>query len=193
MPSLYCEPIWQIKVSHLCCSYVKYTQMENIKKHATIVKAGEGKGLAVMGSSYRIVIPGKATGGAYSVIEMLVPPGGGPGPHAHAGFQESFYVLDGEVEIKTEDGTYTADKGTFVNIPLGGLVHFFKNKTDKMARLWCVVVPAGLDAFFEEIGEPVPFGTFVAPPPMTPDIMKKLLAIAGKYNQEIFPPDYLDK
>ena len=138
-------------------------------------------------------MPGKTTGGTYAVIEMLVPPGGGPGPHAHAGFQESFHVLEGGVEIKTEAGTYSAEKGTFVNIPLGGLIHCFKNKTDKMARLWCVVVPAGLDAFFEEIGEPAPFGTFVPLPPMTPDLMKKLLAIAEKYGQEIFPPDYLDK
>ena len=167
--------------------------MESLKKPVTIVKAMEGKGLGVVGDSYRIVIPGRTTGGAYAVIEMLVPPGGGPGPHAHAGFQESFHVLEGEVEIKTEAGTYSAGKGTFVNIPLGGLIHCFKNKTDKIARLWCVVVPAGLDAFFEEIGEPVDFGTFVPPPPMTPDLMKKLLAIAEKYGQQIFPPDYLDK
>ena len=167
--------------------------MEIVKKPVTIVKATEGKGLGIVGDSYRIVIPGNATGGAYAVIDMLVPPGGGPGPHAHAGFQESFHVLEGEVEIKTETGTYIAEKGTFVNIPLGGLVHCFKNKTNKIARLWCVVVPAGLDAFFEEIGEPVAVGTFVPPPPMTPDAMKKLLAIAEKYGQKIFPLDYLDK
>src|ERR1700722_11260286 len=114
--------------------------MENAKKPATVIKATEGKGLAVVGDSYRIVMPGKATGGTYAVIEMLVPPGGGPGPHAHAGFQESFHVLKGGVEIKTEAGTYAAEKGTFVNIPLGGLIHCFKNKTDEMTRLWCVVV-----------------------------------------------------
>ena len=167
--------------------------MENSKKPLIIVKATEGTGLSVVGDSYRIVIPGKATGGAYAVIEMLVPPGGGPGPHAHAGFQESFYVLDGEVEIKTEDGTFTAEKGAFVNIPLGGLVHFFKNKTDKVAHLWCVVVPAGLDDFFEEIGQPVPFGIFAPPPPMNPEIMKKLVEIAEKHGQQLFPPDYLNK
>src|SRR5450432_2310623 len=104
--------------------------MENLKKPLTIVNAQDGEALSVVGDSYRIVISGKETDGAYAVIEMLVPPGGGPGPHAHAGFQESFYVLDGEVEIKTEDDTYTAGKGAFVNIPLGGLVHLFKNKSD---------------------------------------------------------------
>ena len=166
--------------------------MENPKKSLTIVKAQEGTALSVVGDSYRIVISGKQTEAAYAVIDMLVPPGGGPGPHAHAGFQESFYVLDGEVEIKTEDGTYTAEKGSFVNIPLGGLVHFFKNKTDKVAHLWCVVVPAGLDDFFQEIGEPAPFGTFIPPAPMNPEAIKKLTAIAEKHGQKLFPPDYLD-
>jgi quercetin dioxygenase-like cupin family protein len=179
-------------VSHLCFNLIKKI-MENLKKPLTIVKAQDGTALSVVGDSYRIVISGKQTGGAYAVIDMLVPPGGGPGPHSHADFQESFYVLDGEVEIKTEDGTYTAGKGSFAEIPLGGLVHFFKNKTDKVAHLWCVVVPAGLDDFFEEIGKPGTFGTFIPPPPMDAEAMKKLTAIAEKHGQKLFPPDYLDK
>ena len=67
------------------------------------------------------------------------------------------------------------------------------SKTEANAHLWCVVVPAGLEAFFEEIGSPVPFGTFVTPPPMTKEMGAKLGEIAKKYGQEVFPPDYLDK
>jgi len=85
----------------------------------------------VVGDSYRVVITGKETEGAYAVIDMLVPPNGGPGPHAHTAFQESFHVLEGEIEVKTENGTYTAGKGSFVNIPLGGLIHCFKTKQIK--------------------------------------------------------------
>ena len=165
--------------------------MEQSKKAAKVVGPTEGISLGVVGDSYRTVISGKDTGGAYAVIDMLIPPGGGPGPHAHANFQESFHVLEGEVEIKSELGTYTASKGTFVNIPLGGLVHCFKNKTQEIARLWCVVVPAGLETFFEEIAIPAAFGEFVPPPPMTPDMMKKLQGIAEKHGMQVFPPDYL--
>ena len=165
--------------------------MEQSKKAAKVVGPTEGTGLGVVGDSYRTVISGKDTGGAYAVIDMLIPPGGGPGPHAHANFQESFHVLEGEVEIKSELGTYTASKGTFVNIPLGGLVHCFKNKTQEIAHLWCVVVPAGLETFFEEIAMPVAFGEFVPPPPLTPDMMKKLQGIAEKHGMQVFPPDYL--
>ncbi len=166
--------------------------MEQSKKPAKVVGPLEGVSLSVVGGSYRIVISGKDTGGAYAVIEMLIPPGGGPGPHAHAHFQESFHILEGEVEVKSELGSYTASKGAFVNVPLGGLVHCFKNKTQGVARLWCVVVPAGLEAFFEEIASPAPFGEFVPPAPMTPELQKKLQGIAEKYGQQLFPPDYLD-
>ncbi len=165
--------------------------MNTSNKSVALVKSGEGTALSVVGDSYRIVMSGRETGGAYAVIEMLVPPGGGPGPHAHAGFQESFHVLDGEVEIKTEAGKYTAVKGDFVNIPLGGLVHCFKNNSDQLVRLWCVVVPAGLDAFFEEIGEPAAFGTFIPPPEMNPERIARLEKIAEKYGQKLFPPNYL--
>jgi quercetin dioxygenase-like cupin family protein len=166
--------------------------MENSNRTVTAVGGQEGHGLAVVGDSYRIVISGRQTEGAYAVIEMLVPPGGGPGPHAHPDFQESFYVLDGEVEVKTKAQNYTAAKGSFINIPLGGIVHCFKNKTDKIAHLWCVVVPAGLEELFLEIGKPAAFGAFLPPPPMDGDTMKKLMEIAEKHGQQLFPPDYLD-
>lgn len=160
---------------------------------ATAVGAVDGKAYAIAGGSYRIVISGKETGGAYALIEMMVPPGNGPGPHAHAEMQESFYVLEGEVEVKTEAGNYTATKGSFINIPLGGLVHCFKNQSDKMARLLCTVIPAGLEDLFAEIGQPTEFGVFLPPPPLDDAARQKLMALAKKYNQKFYPPDYLDK
>jgi quercetin dioxygenase-like cupin family protein len=165
--------------------------MENLKK-APITKGPEdGENLSVVGDTYRILITGKETGGAYAAIDMLIPPNGGPGPHSHAELQESFYVIDGEIEVKSEVSTYIAKKGSFVNIPKGGIVHCFKNKTDQPAHLLCMVVPSGLEGFFMEIGRPVAIGTFLAPPPMDAEAMKKILPIVEKYGQKLFPPDYL--
>jgi len=160
----------------------------------TIVTTGpnDGQSVSVGGNTYRILITGAQTGGAYTAIEMLVPPGGGPGPHAHAAWQESFFVMDGEIEVKSEQGIYTATKGSLVNIPQGGMVHCFRNKTDQLARLLCTVVPAGMDNFFLEFGIPVANGKFLPPPLMTPELAAKMKAIAEKYNQQLFPPDYLD-
>ena len=122
--------------------------MKNLITPLTTVTAQDGQAISVVGDTYRLVITGEQTGGAYAAIDMLIPPNGGPGPHAHADFQESFYVLEGEVVVKTKGQSFVAKKGSFVNIPKGGVVHDFKNETDTTAHLWCVVVPAGLEKFF---------------------------------------------
>jgi len=161
--------------------------LENI----STIDNGEGQSLSVVGDTYRILISGEQTGGNYAVIDMLVPPGGGPGPHAHKDMQEMFYVVEGEIEFKTEDGKYIAKKGSFVNIPLGGKVHCFKNKTNNLAHMLCTVIPAGLDDFFKEIGKPVVAGTFPSPQVPTPEELDKLKTTAEKYGQKLYPPDYL--
>lgn len=160
-------------------------------EEVTITVAVDGESLSVVGDIDRIVMTGEQMGDAFAAIDMLIPPGD-PGPHAHAAFQESFYVMDGEVVVKTKGHSYTARKRDFARIPLGGIAHDFKNETDKAAHLLCILVPAGLEKFFEEIGKPVAFGSFLPPPAMTPEDQKKLSAIAEKYGQQVFPPDYLD-
>jgi quercetin dioxygenase-like cupin family protein len=165
--------------------------MEQSKTPPDAVGPQDGESISVVGDTYRILITGEQTGGDFATIDMLIPPGGGPGPHAHPDFHESFYVVDGEIEVKSEAGTYVAKKGAFVHIPKGGIVHCFKNKTDQTAHLLCIVVPAGLEAFFREIGRPVAVGSFLPPPPMDEEALKKLLPIVGKYGQKLYPPDYL--
>lgn len=167
--------------------------MQNIKSMPTVVDPDSGKTLAVVGGNYRVLVSGKQTGGAFSTIEMRVPPQNGPVPHSHAGFFESFYVVDGEVEVHSEAGTYTARKGAFVMIPKGGVVHYFKNVSDQMAQLLCTVVPAGLEGFFEEIGEPVAAGQFLPPPTMDAVSLKRIQDIARSHGQVLYPQDYLDK
>ena len=153
----------------------------------------DGTRISVVGDTYRIVVSGKESQGDYSIIDMLVPPGGGPPPHAHPSFHESFYVVDGEVEFKTEAGRHIAKKGDLINIPKGGAIHGFKNISNGIAHLLCTVVPAGLDDFFLEIGTPVNEGEFLPPLHPNQEDLKKLQAIAEKYGQVLYPPDYLDK
>jgi quercetin dioxygenase-like cupin family protein len=167
--------------------------MEQTKQPAITVAPTAGDSLAIAGGNYRIIIGGQQTQGEFAVIDMLVPAGGGPGPHAHAGFQENFYVVEGEIEVRTETQTYVAGKGAFVNIPKGGIVHSFKNKGEQMAHLLCIVVPAGLDEFFKAAGTPVSAGTFLPAVPMDEAAISKLKEINEKYGQQLFPPDYLDK
>src|ERR1700744_6515668 len=118
----------------------------------TTIDPAAGQSLSVVGDTYRILVSGKETGGAYAVIDMLVPPNGGPGPHTHVSYQEAFYIIEGEIEVNTEDGPYIAKPGAYVNIPLDGPVHQFKNKTDHLAHMLCFLTPAGMEDMFREIG-----------------------------------------
>lgn len=49
-----------------------------------------GPVVSMVGDTYRIVVGGEQTDGAYAIIDMLVPPGGGPGPHATPIFRRPF-------------------------------------------------------------------------------------------------------
>jgi quercetin dioxygenase-like cupin family protein len=167
--------------------------MQNSTNALTITGAQDGDNLSVAGGIYRILVSGKQTNGQYAVIEMSVPAGGGPGPHSHAGFQESFYIIEGEVEVKTEEQTFSATKGAFVNIPLGGMVHCFKNKSANLAKLLCTVVPAGLEEMFLELGIPVNEGEFIPPQPMDSETLQQFTAVVEKHGQKLYPPDYLDR
>ncbi|MCD9616007.1 cupin domain-containing protein [Chryseobacterium gleum] len=157
-----------------------------------IIDEENGKRLAVAGGNYRIVISGEETDNRFAVIEMTVPPSGGPPPHSHPNTHETFYVLEGEVEFKTEKGKTVVSKGGFVEIPFGGAVHCFKNTSDSFAKLLCTVMPAGLEKIFEAIGKPVSEGEFLPVPEMTEERKNFLQNLDEKFGQKTFPPDYLD-
>ncbi|HKX86022.1 MAG TPA: cupin domain-containing protein [Flavobacterium sp.] len=147
----------------------------------------EGRKLSLAGGNYRIVISGKETSGEFAIIEMSVPSGAGANPHSHESIIESFYVLEGEITFQSEAGCYIAEKGALVSIPKGGLVHCFKNKTDKPAKLLCTVMPAGLDDLFIEASDYLTNNN-------DSELVKKetLSTIAKKYGNELFPVNYFE-
>jgi quercetin dioxygenase-like cupin family protein len=145
------------------------------------------------GGTYRVVVSGEQTNQAYAVIDMLVPPHSGPVPHAHPAIQETFYILEGEVVVRSETQTYVAKKGAVVTIPLGGAVHNFTNESTAMAQLLCIVAPAGLEAFFLTVGQPIVAGQPLSTQPPTPEQQQRIGALARQYGQEVFPPDYFAK
>ena len=92
--------------------------MKSTNNSITAVSANEGPSISVIGDTYRIIMESEQTNGAYALIDMLIPPGGGPPPHSHINFQEAFYIIDGEIEVITKEKRYSATKGSYVNIPL---------------------------------------------------------------------------
>lgn len=155
------------------------------------VPPGAGKSLSVVGDVYTIRVNGDDTGGAYAMVEMFVPPQGGPLPHIHARYEEAFYILEGEILYRTVDESLVAAMGTWVNVPRG-VAHSFNNTGTTPARLLCLLVPAGMEKFFLEVGHPVPDPT--GPPvAMTDADQEKFSRIAAKYGIELLPPDFFEQ
>lgn len=63
------------------------------------------------------------SGGEFEVFDLTGPEGSGPPPHAHP-WVESFYVLDGSVEVTT-DVTKTFNQGDYSLVP-AGVVHTYR-------------------------------------------------------------------
>jgi len=142
--------------------------------------------VSVAGGTYTILVTGEETGGRYSLIDMLVPPGGGPPPHRHD-FEEMFTILDGEIELTFRGEAHRASVGSTVNIPANA-PHSFKNKSDKPARLLCMCTPPGQEEFFMAVGDPV--GSRTAPPPkLSPaeqaERIQRAKALSAKYRTEL--------
>ncbi|MBC7784281.1 MAG: cupin domain-containing protein [Burkholderiales bacterium] len=145
--------------------------------------------VAVVGDVYTILLSGRDTAGRYALIDMFVPPDGGPPPHRHD-FEEMYHVLEGEVEVMFRGVKSIAHSGETVNFPANA-PHAFKNVSQRPARLLCMVSPPGAEDFFLELGDPVASRTGPLP-----DLDKAALAeraskgkaLAAKYKNEIIAP-----
>src|SRR5262245_49629350 len=73
--------------------------------------------LHIVGEELTVLASGAQTG-SYELFRQVGPEGSGPPPHAHP-WDESFYVIGGEVTFATDDHEQTARSGTLVHFPAG--------------------------------------------------------------------------
>src|SRR6266704_3050606 len=95
--------------------------------------------LGVVGDTYTVLLSGTDTAGQFCLIDMHVPPGGGPPPHRHD-FEETFVLLDGRLDLTFRGITQVAGAWTTVNVPANA-PHQFHNSSDAPARLLCICAP----------------------------------------------------
>lgn len=119
-----------------------------------LVGAEEGRKLWLLGDVRTIKVVGAETGGELTILEQVVAPGAGASLHRH-GYQEVFYVLDGELEFTgLEDGervTFAVRTGGTVHAA-AGVAHGYRNAGAEAARFLAIVQPAGVEEFFDAAG-----------------------------------------
>lgn len=141
--------------------------------------------IGVVGDTYTILLTAKDTAGRFCLIDMHIPPGGGPPPHRHD-FEETFTVLEGELEVAFRGAKQALRAGETINVPANA-PHQFHNSSSQPVRMLCICSPAGQEEFFLEVG--VPVATRTTPPPKLDvaaqaEFRAKSAALAPKYRTE---------
>ncbi|MDP9071453.1 MAG: cupin domain-containing protein [Actinomycetota bacterium] len=105
-------------------------------------------------ASVRFVAPGSLCAGRFGLFRWdMAPRAGGPRPHFHKTFSESFYVLAGTVRLYDGATWVDATAGDFLSIPEGG-VHAFANDSEDEASMLILFAPgAPRERYFEELAE----------------------------------------
>jgi quercetin dioxygenase-like cupin family protein len=170
---------------------------DDLSRQLTVARPDTDQSLphiGLVGDTYTILVAGQDTGGKYTLIDMHVPPGGGPPPHRHD-FEEMFTVLDGEVRVTFRGQTITARAGETINVPANA-PHSFTNAAGAPSRLLCLCAPAGQDEFFTLVGQPVGTRT-EAPPPLSADeqaaFIQRSQRLAPQFSTELLPPPGRDQ
>jgi quercetin dioxygenase-like cupin family protein len=123
----------------------------------------------------RVLLRGEQTGDEISVIENTVPGRwAGPPLHTHE-FDETFYVLGGELTFQLEETLTRAAGGEIVFAPRG-VPHALANQSDAGASYLLFCTPAGFERYFARLAaeragveppawalEPIPEVTRVGP------------------------------
>jgi quercetin dioxygenase-like cupin family protein len=145
--------------------------------------------LGLVGDTYTMLLSGEDTAGRYCLVDMHIPPGGGPPSHRHD-FEETFVILEGELEATFRGVKQIVRGGETIHIPANA-PHQFRNVSDKPVRALCTCAPAGQENFFKEVG--VPVATRTTPPPPLDEAAEaafkaKAAALASKYRTEFVKP-----
>ena len=134
--------------------------------------------LNVVGSRIRVLLGGEQTGGAFTIVEDVTAPGGGPPPHIHSREDEGFVVLEGEIEILSGGRWIRVPPGTGAFAPRGA-PHTYRNVGSTPSRMVVTISPSGFENFFVEVDR------IGASGPPTPE---QLIELGAKYGLEFLPP-----
>ena len=144
--------------------------------HPLLVDAGAGRTFSMLGTTMRLIAAAAETGGRYTMIEQVTPPGWGPPRHIHSREDEIFYVLEGAYDLHVGDERRTVTAGASAVLPRN-VPHGFRNAAATPSRLLCVIAPGGFEEYFLSVAQCAP-----APNPA------KLAELARPFGLTLLPP-----
>ncbi len=154
---------------------------------SSTVYVGPGEGRTARMAGAQLItrkVGSEQTGGAYSLFESAVGPGGYEPPHIQHREDECFYVLEGEFEFLIEGVKIEAGTGSLIYVPKGTL-HAHQNVGEGVGRILVSQTPGGVyEGFMEQVGEPVT-GEAVPQAVEASPVGERLTVIAAEYGIEL--------
>jgi quercetin dioxygenase-like cupin family protein len=112
------------------------------------VPAHSGKKLEFLAVTHKLT--GQQTGGAYYLFESVFDPESGNRLHVHRREDEVAYVLEGALEIRLADQTLVVEAGSVAHLPKN-IPHAIRNPLEIPSRYLFIIIPAGLDQWFNAL------------------------------------------
>jgi quercetin dioxygenase-like cupin family protein len=160
--------------------------MDQISPNVHMVAPADGITVWVLGVLVTMKAMSNETGGTYALFEDIVPPGVGPPTHIHTREEETWYILDGELQWNVGGKSFQATNGCFIHLPRN-VPHSFINLSDKNAIMVLTYAPAGFDQWFLDVGQPVADRYAPGDPPvLSEELEEQAIALAKGYGV-IFP------
>jgi quercetin dioxygenase-like cupin family protein len=106
----------------------------------------------------KVLLRGEESDGVLAAIELT---GAGRPPLHRHGYDETFYVLEGELTFQVGDQRVTRKAGELAFAPRD-VPHTYANLSGEPARALLICTPAGFERYFDRIAAEV---AGVAPPP----------------------------
>src|SRR5262245_20323090 len=128
--------------------------------------------LDIVGEHVTVLASGEDTQG-YEIFLQRGPEGSGPPPHSHP-WDESFYVVKGQIEFGIGGESRTAIPGTLVHLP-AGTVHWFRFGTGG-GEMISMTSRLGASRMFADMAREIA--------PVNPDLAK-LAEVGGRHGLEV--------
>ena len=165
---------------------------DDLSRKLTVARPDQDQSLphiGLVGDTYTILVTGQDTAGKYTLIDMHVPPGGGPPPHRHD-FEEMFTVLDGEVLVTFRGQQLVARAGETINVPANA-PHAFTNAPARRRGCCACARPPARRSSSPWSASPSPPGRRrrrrSTPPPRRPSSPSRRRS-RPEYKTELLPP-----
>jgi mannose-6-phosphate isomerase-like protein (cupin superfamily) len=120
-----------------------------MSRQAVLLEPGEGPAVSLRGTEVRFKVRSDQADGA-SLQEWVAQPGFDTGVHVHQRLEETWYLLEGELEFRIDAETFRAGPGACVFVP-PGVAHAFANRGQAPVRFLLVTSPSGHDRYFDEL------------------------------------------